>query len=142
MDWLGVLRAGLVAGCTALVVGCAEKAVPEAAAIAPPSAAADRGTFHVVVQPGQSLDAIALAFRVPKRDIIAANHLAPPYSVKAGTMLLIPVNAAKAVAKPKPARKPTVTAEASAKPVQTARVAAPTRSTAPKVSQPEVIPLD
>jgi len=139
MDRLGVLRAGLVAGCAALVVGCAEKSAPEVAATPVAPAAADRGSFRVVVQPGQSLDAIALAFHVPKRDIIAANHLTPPYVIKAGTTLLIPASAARAVVKAKPIPKPAVVAQASAKPLQTARVAAPPRSTKPK---PEVIPLD
>jgi LysM repeat protein len=142
MDPLGMLRVGLVAGCAALVVGCADKSGPEVAtAPAPAAAPADRGTFHVVVQPGQSLDAIALAFHVAKRDIIAANNLTPPYGLKAGTTLLIPVSAARAVAKTKPPAKPTAAA-ASAKPVRTARVAAPPRTTRAKTSEREVIPLD
>lgn len=143
MGPLGMLRVGLIAGCAAVVVGCADKSAPEVAtAPAPAAAPADRTTFHVVVQPGQSLDAIALAFRVPKRDIIAANHLNPPYGLKAGTTLLIPVNAAKALAKAKPAPKPTAAAEATARPVKTAKVAARPPTTKAKPLQREVIPLD
>jgi LysM repeat protein len=142
MERIGILRAGLVAGCAVVVVACADKSAPEVVATPAPPVVADRATFHVVVQPGQSLDAIALAFRVAKREIIAANHLVPPYVVKAGTTLLIPVSPARAVAKAKPTPKPTVSAEASAKPVQTARVAATPRSAKPKAPEPQVIPLD
>jgi LysM repeat protein len=140
MDRLGILRVWLVVGWAALVVGCADKPAPEvAAAPAPAAASADRATLHVVVQPGQSLDGIALALHVSKRDIIAANNLAPPYSLKAGTTLLIP--AAKPVAKTKPAAQPTA-AKASAKPVRTARVAAPPPPTKTKTSERGIIPLD
>jgi LysM repeat protein len=142
MAGLRILRAGLVAGCAVLAVACADKSAPEIAALPAPPTVADRDTFHVVVQPGQSLDAIALAFRVPKREIIAANHLASPYLVKAGTTLLIPVSQARAVAKTKPTPKSALSAEASIKPVQTARVAAPARSAQPKAPKPETIPLD
>jgi LysM repeat protein len=48
----------------------------------------------VVVGPGQSLGGIAEANHVPKQAIIAANHLSPPYKLKNGQMLRLPVSVA------------------------------------------------
>lgn len=45
---------------------------------------------HIVVQPGQSVSRLAVQYHVPKRAIIAANQLTPPYKVKIGQRLLIP----------------------------------------------------
>ena len=47
-------------------------------------------TRNIVVQRGQSLGFIALAYHVPTRAIIAANHLTPPYKIETGQHLMIP----------------------------------------------------
>jgi murein DD-endopeptidase MepM/ murein hydrolase activator NlpD len=44
----------------------------------------------VTVRAGQSLGGIAHSHHVSERDIVAANHLKPPYKLAAGTRLLIP----------------------------------------------------
>ena len=109
-------------------------------AVAPPPATR-QATTKIVVQPGQSLDAIAHAFRVPKRDIIALNQLVPPYQLKAGAILELPAGAAPSpVVQAKPRPKPASPAD-TAPPVRTAKVAPP-RSAKPKPSEAEVIPLD
>ena len=51
---------------------------------APPPLAARPAIRRVVVHPGQSLGRIALEYHVPKREIIAANHLSPPYKIEIG----------------------------------------------------------
>jgi hypothetical protein len=61
---------------------------------APRSAAAKPtapDTRFVVVGPGQSLGGIAEANRVSKQAIIAANRLSPPYKLKIGQALRIPL---------------------------------------------------
>ncbi len=82
----------------------------------------------ITVERGQSLGRIAEANHVPKQAIIAANHLTPPYKLKAGARLVIPGGA--------PA------------PVQQAMMPAPAALSAagsPPASahaSPDVIPLD
>jgi LysM repeat protein len=71
-----------------LVTACSERPSPMAPA-APPRATATK-QIYVFVQRGQSLDHIAKTYRVAKDDIIAANQLKPPYSLKPGTVLAIP----------------------------------------------------
>jgi murein DD-endopeptidase MepM/ murein hydrolase activator NlpD len=73
----------------------------------------------VVVGPGQSLGGIAEANHVPKQAIIAVNHLPPPYKLKIGQVLKIPVAAivttathSKTVAMPPaPSRHTTILAD-------------------------------
>ena len=64
----------------------------------------------VTVEHGQSLSAIALAYHVPERAIIAANQLKPPYELRAGARLVIPAAGgqapAPAVASTAPASMP------------------------------------
>jgi LysM repeat protein len=134
-------RAGALIGCGLWLAACsadnrgAEPAAPKSAS----SAAAP--TTKIVVQPGQSLDAIAQAVHIPKRDIIALNHLAPPYRLRAGAILELPAAAAaELAAKPKAKSRPEhARADAAPAPVRTARVA-PQRRPNPKPA--EVIPLD
>ena len=104
---------------------------------------------YVIVQHGQSLDQIARTFRVPRADIIAANNLAPPYSVRPGAALAIPGAAPyladESIPAPKIAR-PVRTAAKSARAdvVQSASEPAKSKLAAPraKPSASEVIPLD
>ena len=137
-------RAGMLIGCGVFLAACstdrpgAEPGPPKSASL--PTAP----TTKIVVQPGQSLDAIAQAFHVPKRDIIALNHLVPPYQLKAGSILEIPPGVTELAAKPKAksqpqrARADAAPAPAPA-PVRTARASPPPPSN-PKPT--EVIPLD
>jgi LysM repeat protein len=134
-------RAGALIGCGLWLAACsadnrgAEPGTPKS--VSGPAAP----TAKIVVQPGQSLDAIALAFHVPKRDIIALNHLAPPYRLRAGAILDIPAAAAaELAAKPKAKTRPEhARAEAAPAPVRTARAAPQPR---PNPKPGEVIPLD
>ena len=133
-------RAAMLIGCGVLLAACsterpgAEPGPPKSAAL--PSAL----TTKIVVQPGQSLDAIAQAFHIPKRDIIALNQLVPPYRLKAGSILEIPPGATEVAAKPKTKSQPQhARADAAPPPVRTAKVSPPPRSN-PKPT--EVIPLD
>ena len=87
----------------------------------------------IVVKPGQSLGRIAEHYHVPKRTIIAANQLQPPYELKAGSQLVIPGAAANA-ATAEPQHK--TATKGSAKTVHA------TKATSPSASEPEVIPLD
>ena len=58
---------------------------------APPSRAQSRrAPGYITVQPGQSLGGIAHSYHVPEREIIAANHLKPPYKLESGMRLKIP----------------------------------------------------
>src|SRR6266513_5135272 len=52
----------------------------------------------VTVRAGQSLGGIAETNHVSKQAIIAANHLSPPYKLKIGEVLKIPVTAMAATA--------------------------------------------
>jgi len=44
----------------------------------------------IVVERGESLGRIAERYHVPKRDIVDANHLKPPYNVEIGQRLVLP----------------------------------------------------
>jgi hypothetical protein len=138
MDRLSILRAALIPVCCVLSA-CAER--PSQVAPAPvtaPASPADR-QIYVVVGRDQSLDKIAQTYRVAKQDIIAANQLKPPYSLKPGTVLTIPggvVQPSTATTPPKPAEP----SRAAGNSDQTAP--ARPRQTRPKRPAPEVIPLD
>ena len=83
---LNIYQTALIMGC-GIVGACAERP-PAVAPVTPPAAAKP---IYLVVERGQSLDRIAQMFHVAKDDIIAANQLKPPYRVKPGTVLAIPV---------------------------------------------------
>jgi LysM repeat protein len=89
----------------------------------------------VVVGPGQSLGEIAEANHVPKQAIIAANHLSPPYKLKNGQMLRLPVSVA--VSAPSRDKAAAVASGRS----RHSTVLADTRSSKHATSE-EVIPLD
>jgi murein DD-endopeptidase MepM/ murein hydrolase activator NlpD len=57
--------------------------------LAPPVMGAEAHRV-IVVERGQSLGRIAERYHVPKREIIEANHLKPPYNVEIGQRLVIP----------------------------------------------------
>ena len=84
------LLAGLLAGCGFLAVPASKEAAAPAAApvAAAPAPAAAPGT--VVVQPGDSVYSIARRNNTPIRAIIEANHLEPPYVLRAGQPLIVP----------------------------------------------------
>lgn len=83
-----------------------------------------RAAFYVVVEHGQSLQRIAQTYRVRMRDIIAANNLAPPYSLPPGTLLEVAIDAATRAAHAAKSRsKRDLAAKASAKRYQTAKAA-------------------
>ena len=88
----------------------------------------------IIVGPGQSLGAIAETSHVSKQAIIAANHLSPPYKLKVGQTLRLPVSVAASV----PSRQKVA---AVPKRSQHATVLADTRSSKPVASE-EMIPLD
>jgi LysM repeat protein len=147
MVWLNIYRTALIVGC-GLVAACTERP-PAVAPAAPPAAAKP---IYVVVARGQSLDRIAQTYRVPKDDIIAANQLKPPYRLKPGTVLAIPIVATEA-AKPEAIRpKPDILPRSVAKPQKHLRAAAqsdrntsvptPVRRKNPKALEQAVIPLD
>jgi LysM repeat protein len=123
---LGVYRTALIVAC-GLVAACAERPSP-----APPAAApAAKKQIYVFVQRGQSLDQLAQTYRVAKDDIIAANQLKPPYSLKPGTVLTIPA----AIAEP-------ALPQAAARPDRAISSPTPRRRTKPNASGKAVIPLD
>jgi LysM repeat protein len=134
----GIFRAALILGCGALAA-CADRPAPVAAAAAPAAPAASQ--IYVIVERGQSLDRIAQAYRVAKQDIIVANNLKPPYALKPGTVLQMPLTAVQP-AKQTPEPKSTPASGSAAKPDRAAGTAAPAPSARPKRPAPEVIPLD
>jgi lipoprotein NlpD len=108
--------------------------------------------IYIVVQRGQTLDALAERFRIDKAEIIALNNLKPPYTLKPGAVLQIPALSAPlepeeqtiepAANSPLPA-----TAAAAPKPTPSAADVAPARPARPKPqpklkTPPKVIPLD
>ena len=135
-------RAGMLLGCGLLLAACSADRPGGELAAPKPASSPVAPTTKIVVQPGQSLDAIAQAFHVPKGDIIALNHLVSPYRLRAGMILEIPVGAAELAAKPKAKSRPRHAladpAPAPA-PVRTAKVVHPPR---PNPKPSEVIPLD
>ena len=144
---LGIFRTALIVGC-GLVAACAERSPPVTPA-APPAATKQ---IHVVVERGQSLDRIAQTYRVAKGDIIAANQLKPPYRLKPGTVLAIPVavteTAEPAALRPIPdtpprvVAKPDISLRAAVKPDRATSAPTPMQRTKPKPLEQAVIPLD
>ena len=141
MNHLGILRAAVFAGCGVLASACADQQAPPSMA-APALAKPAAGRAYLVVERGQSLDKIAQSYHVAKRDLIAANHLQPPYTLTPGAVLEIPPSTPGPVAKAKTRPKKPVAAEREGKPVRTAGVPASERPVKPKPAEPAVIPLD
>jgi LysM repeat protein len=67
-----------------------EEATAPIAAQAPVSAPSQREPRYITIAEGQSLLRIARASHLSARAIAAANHLEPPYRLKAGSRLLVP----------------------------------------------------
>lgn len=139
-----VVGAVVALACCGLLAACAE--APPTAGGEPninagfehkPASAASR---RIVVQPGQSLGRIAESYHVSKQAIIAANHLAPPYSLKAGASLTIPGGAAAEPGGQAPkAAKPVAAARAT---LPHAEAATPARAASRPAASADVIPLD
>ena len=132
--------------CAELLAACAHDEAPSgyqpgAAAVGASPAARPAATTpryrYIVVQPGQSLGRIAETHHVAMRAIIAANQLTPPYELKAGVRLAIPVGAGMA-----PPHAVAHTTPAAALNPAHAAVASATPSRAARHAPPEIIPLD
>ena len=137
--------AALVLGSGSLLAACGERPNVSTPGTAPGDSPNARApiTAHIVVQRGQSLRRIAQEYHVAERDIIAANHLAPPYTLKPGTFLTIAVAAPEPKSRGKPASKPARTARIPGKPNQQgSHSAEPARRNTVKRSEPGAIPLD
>ena len=127
---LNIYQTALIMGC-GIVGACAER--PPAVAPAPRPAATK--PIYMVVERGQSLDRIAQMFHVAKDDIIAANQLKPPYRVKPGTVLAIPVLAPQAIAPATTRPEPETPLRAVAKPDHATSVPTTVRRTKPKATE-------
>ena len=99
-----------------------------------------RAAFYVRIEGGQSVADIARLYRVPKRDIIAANHLGAPYSLKPGTLLEVPLNAVGAIGKAKKSPAKAVATRAVRKHIKLAKTIKPVRHA--KARHPAAIPPD
>src|SRR5436305_531312 len=103
---LGIVRAATAAMLVSLVAACASDMSDPAPVVmkgAGPGTVGEASTGlaaagerRIVVQTGQQLGRIAEAYHVPKRAIIAANHLQPPYKLAVGQKLVIPGGSAAA----------------------------------------------
>jgi LysM repeat protein len=148
VNWHGMLGTALLLSCGGLAAcgggpqisaGGSAQGVPATAA-GPQSAGGPGETRYIVIRAGQSLGRIAEAYHVPKQAIIAANHLTPPYSLKAGARLAIPLAAAPAGTQA--VSSTNVAPSASANPGHAAGGSAPMRHAKIRHAEPEVIPLD
>ena len=130
-----IVLAGLVAACAGgpsnpapvVMRGTAPPGYGEGGPMPPPGAMAGAEARRIVVERGQSLGGIAHAYHVGEREIIAANHLTPPYKIETGQHLLIPGGGPVS-------RPPPLAAAAPAAP--------PTAPMAQSRPPPEIIPLD
>jgi LysM repeat protein len=151
----GKLGTALLLSCVGFLAACTESPQTSAptqmmgpAQGAPATATASPGAHpakarYIVVRPGQSLGGIAEAYHVPKQAIIAANHLATPFSLKAGSRLAIPLTAARTGSQPVPSTKVALSAPAPAHSGHAdRRVSALSRRAKVRLAEPEVIPLD
>jgi murein DD-endopeptidase MepM/ murein hydrolase activator NlpD len=102
--------------------------VPLAAMPAAPAVERPRQELNIVVRPGQSVGGLAEQYHVSRHDIIAANHLPPPYGIEIGQHLVIP------------GVIPGVTPGAGGR--AEAAAAPPPERHAAAAATPEVIPLD
>ena len=98
-----MLRAVAAIAAIGFVAGCAAPAptptalngdTPDVAAPGPDTqkqaTVATPEARQIVVEPGQSVSRIAAKYHMPRRAIIAANDLTPPYKIKIGQHLRIP----------------------------------------------------
>jgi LysM repeat protein len=91
---VAIAAIGFVAGCAAPTPTALNGDAPDVAA--PGSDTQKQATVatpearQIVVEPGQSLSRIAAKYHMPRRAIIAANDLTPPYKIKIGQHLRIP----------------------------------------------------
>jgi lipoprotein NlpD len=148
------LGTAVILGYGLLLAGCAGREASVGAAAKPASSPA-RNEIYILVQRGQTLEAVAGRFNVAKTDIIAVNDLKPPYTLKPGAVLKLPVAAQelnpetaadeKPAPLPKPL-KPATTAAMTAPPADASprprRPARPKTSEKPAPSAPQIIPLD
>jgi LysM repeat protein len=144
-SYRGLCFASLTVGLL-LLASCATRestSLSPSAAVSPPVAmatlpkqsakTAPGRSLTITVKPGQSLGGIAEHYHVPKRAIIAANQLQPPYELRAGSRLVIPGAAAN-----------TAVVEPRHRAVKSGSIttAHATKAKLPPASEPEVIPLD
>ena len=128
---LDIAHVAVIIGCL-VTNGCSSPSTPEKVAASPPVQTG--GSVVVIVQRGQSLDQIAKAYQASKSDIIAANHLSPPYTLKPGTFLQVPVRGQTTGTK-QPIQSDAAT-------VKSARSTEPATKVKPRAKQLEPIPLD
>jgi murein DD-endopeptidase MepM/ murein hydrolase activator NlpD len=144
--WRGLVRAGVLCVCLGMLASCAGYGPGAPAPVeirGAPLGARDvagqipdhlpsrsqpprRDATYLTVRSGQSLGGIAHSHHMSERDIIAANHLKPPYKLAAGTRLVIPGSGASP--------PQTVTEHAP--------VGAPIAERTPSRRSPDVISLD
>src|SRR5512136_1603458 len=98
LDRIAYALAFLAVGCLAACTTDSGAPTGAGGGINVPSAGAGKTSAaeyrRITVQPGQSLGRIAQQYRVSTQAIVAANHLTPPYTLKAGATLVIPTSAA------------------------------------------------
>src|SRR3954470_20704117 len=113
--------------------GRKDSIVPAATPAQPPAAS----RIYIVVQRGQTLDALAESFRIDKAEIIALNNLKPPYMLKPGAVLQIPALPAaleqeEQTIEPAAHAPPPAPAAATPKPTPSAAASAPAQPARPK----------
>ena len=89
-QWNGGLHYGRQRWSATVCFGCLRQSEVSVAPAATPAASPARNETWIVVQRGQTLDAVADRFRVPKAEIIALNDLKPTYRLKPGGILKLP----------------------------------------------------
>jgi lipoprotein NlpD len=114
--------------------GRKDSIVPAATPAQPPAAS----RIYIVVQRGQTLDALAERFHIDKAEIIALNNLKPPYTLKPGAVLQIPALPAapdqedQTIEPAAPSAPPATAATSVSKPTPSAADSAPARPARPK----------
>src|SRR3954471_3144018 len=102
----------VILGCGLLLLAACAGREASVGPGAKPAPSPARHEIYILVQRGQTLDTIAGRFNVAKTDIIAINGLKPPYTLKPGAILKLPVAAQElnlesaADEKPAPLPKP------------------------------------
>jgi LysM repeat protein len=136
-----------IISCGICLASCGGRQSPSApVATSAPSPA--KNEMYIVIQRGQTLDAVADRFHITKADIIALNDLKPPYRLKPGGVLKLPVTAqlhqeTEADEGSASLPKPSSTATAVTTPAPPAQAQRPARpKAAEKPKPPKVIPLD
>jgi lipoprotein NlpD len=152
MEQKAALQIAILLSSSLLLAACGNRKdsiVPAATPAQPPAAS----RIYIVVQRGQTLDALADRFRIDKAEIIALNNLKPPYVLKPGAVLQIPALATaleqekQTIEPPTHSPPPARAAAGAPKPTPSAAASAPVRPATPKrqprpKTPPEVIPLD